>query len=79
MLAAGRLVDNLVLKDPGEVVGDEDGVEAGREGRVDVGPGTVADHPGVAALAGVARGDGEIGLVMLFVEDLDGGEVGGEP
>ena len=29
MLAGGGLVDDLVLEDPGEVVGDEDGVEAG--------------------------------------------------
>ena len=29
MLAGGGLVDYLVFEDPGEVVGDEDGVEAG--------------------------------------------------
>ncbi len=53
MLAGGGLVDDFVLEDPGEVVGDEDGVEAGSEGWVDVGAGAVADHPGVAGFAGV--------------------------
>ena len=53
VLSGGRLVDNLVLEDPGEVVGDEDGVEAGAEGWVDVGAGAVADHPGVAGFATV--------------------------
>ena len=59
-------------------MGDEDGVEAGGEGWVDVGAGAVADHPGVAGFAAVMGGDGEIGLGMLFVEDLYGGEVGRE-
>ena len=53
MLAGGGLVDYLVLEDPGEVVGDEDGVEAGAEGGVNVGAGTVADHPGAAGFATV--------------------------
>jgi len=29
LLAGGRLVDDLVFEDPGEVVGDEDGVQTG--------------------------------------------------
>ena len=66
VLASGRLVDDLVLEDPGEVVGDEDGVEARGEGRVDVGAGTVADHPGVAGFATVMSCEGEIGFVMFF-------------
>ena len=53
VLASGRLVDDFVLKDPGEVVGDEDGVETGAESGVNVGAGTVADHPGVAGFATV--------------------------
>jgi hypothetical protein len=56
MLAGGGLVDDFVLEDPGEVVGDEDGVEAGSEGWVDVGAGAVADHPGVGGFAGVLSG-----------------------
>jgi hypothetical protein len=39
MLAGGRGVDGLVFEDPGEVVGDEDGVEAGGQRGVDVGLG----------------------------------------
>ena len=56
MLAAWRLVDDLVLENPGEVVRDENGVEACSKGWVDVGPGTVADHPGVAGFAAVVGG-----------------------
>ena len=78
VLAGWRLVDDLVLEDPGEVVGDEDGVEAGREGWVDVGAGAVADHPGVAGFAAVPGGDGEVRLGMFFVENLYGAEVGRE-
>jgi hypothetical protein len=36
VLAGRGLIDDLVFEDPGEVVGDEDGVEAGAEGWVDV-------------------------------------------
>ncbi len=50
------LVDGLVFEDPGVVVGDEDGVEAGGEGWVDVGAGAVADHPGGGGFAAVAVG-----------------------
>jgi hypothetical protein len=56
VLADGGLVDDLVFEDPGEVVGDEDGVKAGREGGVDVGAGAVADHPGIAGFAAVVGG-----------------------
>ena len=78
MLACGGLVDDLVLEDPGEVVGNEDGVEAGCECGIDVGARAVADHPGVAGLAAVVGGKGTVGVVMLFWEDLDGREVRGE-
>jgi hypothetical protein len=78
MLAGRGLVDDLVLEDPGEVVGDEDGVEAGAEGGVDVGPRTVADHPGVSDFAGVVGRECDVGVVVLFGQHLDGGEVGGE-
>ena len=77
-LAGWGLVDYLVLEDPGEVVGDEDGVEAGGEGWVDVGAGTVADHPGAGGLAGVVGDEGVVGVGVFFGEDLDGGEVAGE-
>ena len=78
MLAGRWLVDDLVFQDPGEVVGDEDGVEAGAEGGVDVGAGAVADHPGVGGFATVMGCERDIGVVVFFVEDLDGGEVGCE-
>ena len=45
---------------------DEDGMEPGREGGIDVGLGAVADHPGGAAVTGVMTGDGAIGFVVLF-------------
>ena len=78
MLASGRLVDDLVLEDPGEVVGDEDGMEAGGESGVDVGARAVADHPGGAGFAAVVGGEREVGFGVLFGEDFDGREVGGE-
>jgi hypothetical protein len=76
VLAGGGPVDDLVLEDPGEVVGDEDGVEASAEGGVDVGAGAVADHPGGAGFATVVGRKGDVGVVVFFVEDLDGSEVG---
>jgi hypothetical protein len=78
MLAGWGLVDDLVLEDPGKVVRNEDGVEAGAEGRVDVRPRAVADHPGGAGLAAVVGGQGQVGFVVFFGENLDGGEVVGE-
>ena len=66
LLAGGRLIDDLVLENPGEVVGDEDGVKACSEGRIDVGTGAVADHPSVPGFAAVVSGQGKIGFVMLF-------------
>ncbi len=77
-MTARWLVDSLVFEDPGEVVRDENCVEARREGWVDVGTGAVADHPGTAGLAAVVRGEREIGVVVFFGENLDGTEVRGE-
>ncbi len=57
VLPRGRLIDDLVLKNPGEVVGNEDGVQSGRESWVYVGARAVADHPGIACFATVMRGD----------------------
>ena len=56
VLAGRGLVDDFVLENPGEVVGDEDGVEAGAEGGVDVGARAIADHPGVTGFTGVEGG-----------------------
>ena len=78
MLTGWWLVDDLVLEHPGEVVRDEDGVETCREGRVDVGAGAVADHPGVAGIAAVVDGERAVSVVVFFGEDLDCGEVRGQ-
>jgi hypothetical protein len=79
MLSCGWLVDNLVLKYPSEVVGDEDGVKTRREGRVDVGAGGITNHPGVRGLATVMGNELTVGIVVFFGQDLDGGEMGSEP
>lgn len=56
LAACGGLVDVFALQRPGEVVRDEDGVEAGGEGWINVGFGAVADHPCGAGFAGVMGG-----------------------
>ena len=71
VLACRRLVDYLVLENPGEVVGDEDGMEAGGECGVHVGTGAVADHPGVAGFAAVMTGQGAVGIVVFLRQHLD--------
>ena len=78
ILTIRGLVDDLVLEDPGEVVRDKNCVETCRQGRIDVGAGAVADHPCVAGLAAVVRGEREVGVVVFFRENLDRTEVGGE-
>ncbi len=77
-MTGGRLVDDLVLEHPGELVRDKYGMESGCEGRIDVRAWTVADHPGVGADTVVAGRELEIGAVVFFGEDLDGCEVWGE-
>ena len=71
-------VNDFMLQNPGEVVRDEDRVEASGECRVDVGAGAVADHPGAGGLAGVVLDDCEIGLRVLLRKDFYGAEVGEE-
>jgi hypothetical protein len=78
VLAGWRLVDDLVLEDPGEVVGDEDGVESRGECGVDIGARAVADHPGGAGFAAVMERERDVGFGVLFREDFDGAEVRGE-
>jgi hypothetical protein len=78
LLARGRLVDDLVLENPGEIVRDEDSVEASAQGRIDVGSRAVADHPGRAGIARIPHREIGISGVVLFGEDLDCGEVGSE-
>ena len=78
VLASRRLVDDFVLEDPCEVVGDKDGVESSGEGGVDIGARAVADHPSEAGFAAVVAGEREVGFVVLLGQDFDGGEVGGQ-
>jgi len=78
LLAGGWLVDNLVLKHPGEVMGNEDSIQTGCEGRVDVRAWTVADHPGVACIAAVMRGKRQVRLLMFFRQNLYRREVRGK-
>lgn len=54
---------------------DEDGIEPRSKGRIDVGLGTVADHPCRAALAAVVRRKAAVSRVVLFGQHLDGAEV----
>ena len=77
-LAGGGLVDDLVFEDPGEVVGDEDGMEASRQSGVDVRAGAVADHPGGGRFAGVVGAEREVGFGVFFGQDFYGVEVGFE-
>lgn len=78
-LAAGRgMVDVFALESPGEIVGDEDGIQSGGEGGIDVGFGAVADHPRGAGLAAMVSGEAAIGGIVLFGENFDGAEVRGK-
>jgi hypothetical protein len=66
VLAFWRMIDHLVLEHPGEVVWDKNGVEAGGECRIDIGLGTVADHPGGSCVAAVVLAQTAVsGLVFL--------------
>lgn len=78
-LAADRgMIDVFALQCPGKVVGDEDGVQSGGEGGIDVGFRAVTDHPCGAGFAGVMRGKAAIGSMVLFGENFDGAEVRGK-
>ncbi len=78
ILSNWGLVDGLVFENPGKVVGDEDGVEAGGERGIDVGAGAVTDHPSSAGLAGVACCEVAVGGRVLFCQNFDAGEERGE-
>ena len=56
LLASGGLIDDFVFEDPGEVVGNEDGVEPCAECGVDVGAGAVSNHPGIAGFTSMVGG-----------------------
>ena len=78
-LAAGRgMVNVFAFECPGKVVGNEDGIQSGREGRVDVRFGAVADHPCSAGFAAVMRGEAAVGGMVLFGENFNGTEMSGK-
>ena len=78
LAACGRMIDVLPLERPGKVMWDENGVEAGGEGWIDVRFRTVADHPRRGGLATMMRRETAVGRVMLLGQDLDGAEVRSE-
>src|SRR5579872_5311862 len=67
-----------MLQNPRVFVEEEDSVEAGGEGGIDVAFGAVANHPARVRFEFVASDDSAIGGGILFRDDLDAGEVGGE-
>lgn len=73
-----RMVDVFALERPRKVVWNENGIESGGEGRIDVGLRTIADHPRRAGLAGVMGREAAIGGVVLFRENFDSREVRGK-
>ena len=75
VLAGWRRIDGFMLERPGEVVGNEDGVDAGLEGGIDVGARAVADHPGAGAVAAVTGDEAGVSGRVLLGQDLDGSEV----
>ena len=68
----------LVLEAPRVGMGDEDGVEAGGERGVDVGPGGVADHPGQGRVEADIGDELVVGVDVLLGDDGGVAEVGAE-
>jgi hypothetical protein len=77
-LAGRGMVDGFVLEDPGEVVRDKDGVQAGGEGGVDVGLRAVSDHPRRTGFAAVMFREAAVGSMVFLRENFDSAEVRGE-
>ena len=78
LLAWGRGIYCGVFEDPGVLVEEEDRMEAGGEGGVDVAFGAVADHPTGVGRELVAGDDLAVGRGVFFLDDFNGGEVAGE-
>src|SRR3989442_1900522 len=68
---AGAAQQLAVLKLPGGMVRDEDGIQARLERRIDVTAGTVADHPAVRLHDAVPVDQPGVGGHVLFRHDLD--------
>ncbi len=73
-LAIGRNIHDFMLEDPSEIVGHEDGVQAGRECRVYIRARRVADHPGMGGVADMVGDQFAVSLFFLFGKDFDGRE-----
>src|SRR5580704_413666 len=73
--AANIGADLTALQHPGVVMGHEDGVQTGLERRVNVGLGTIADHPGLLGQQAILLDHAAIGGSIFFGQHLDGGEV----
>ncbi len=67
-----------MFEDPGVFVEEEDGMEPGSQGGIDVALGAVADHPAGVRLELVTGDDGVVGGGIFFGDDLDGGEMRGK-
>ena len=57
---------------------DEDGVQSGCEGGIDVGTRAITNHPRYAGFAAVVVGEREVGFVVLLGQDFDSGEMRGQ-
>jgi len=75
MLICRRRIDYFVFQHPGEVVWDEDCVQARGKRRIDVRLRAVADHPGSIDLAAVLGGEFAVRGIRLLGQDFDGCEV----
>ena len=73
-LPGRRRVNSFVLENPGEIMWDEDCVEAGGERGIDVRARRVADHPSRGGIAVVAHGERAVSVGVLFGQDLNGSE-----
>ena len=65
----------FVFQDPGIAVGNEDGVHPSGQRGVDIGLGTVADHPGAGVIAFVLAGELGVHRRVLFRHDFGCREV----
>ena len=69
------MVNIFAFERPGKVVRNEDGIEPGSEGWVDVRLWTVADHPRCATLAAMMRGKAAVSCVVFFGQHFYGAEM----
>src|SRR5690348_7774062 len=75
---AGAAFELLVLKHPGGMVRNEDGVESGLKSGINVAARAVAHHPAVGFHNFELRDDAFVGLRIFFGDNFYGVEVSGE-